>query len=231
MADNQNEFISTVFKTSVWLDKVIDSDSVEKYQEVKIAEFYGHCDMARISFPRGVSLYFPKLVKLFIIGQDIEKISREDLKGLENLETLCIERCGLKYLFQDMNDLEEISFNGNELEYVSSDLLLPIIKNDLKFVKFQGNKRIDAFFNKKRTVAGISILGLMAKIDAMCLEPLDDGFFIKNFTAKFSRKFTELWESGRGSDFKVKLRDLTEINIHKFVLITSMDTYFFLFDV
>lgn len=53
-------------------------------------------------FPRNLHKVFPNLQCLTVIGCDIEKISREDLVGLENLEFLILSNNKLTSLPDDL---------------------------------------------------------------------------------------------------------------------------------
>lgn len=101
--------------------------------------------------PRGLNLIFPNLISLEIYNCGLKEISRKDLIGLRQLRSLSVhknELTSLPYdLFVDKPNLKKIFFKDNKIEFMSSKLLEPIIKNDLEFVDFLNNPRIDEFFH------------------------------------------------------------------------------------
>lgn len=82
----------------------------------------------------------------------LEKISREDLQGLENTRSINVSRNQLKTLpddlFADMKKLSFINFEGNQLKRLSSRFLLPI-RHTLQFASFENNTKINEVFDKK----------------------------------------------------------------------------------
>lgn len=106
--------------------------------------------------PRSLHKIFPNLRHLLITQCDIEGFTREDLKGLENLEYLRVHGYYHKIsslpddLFADMKKLREVSFFAHSLERLSSRILLPI-KSTLEFANFynQRTNNQQCFNNRK----------------------------------------------------------------------------------
>jgi Leucine-rich repeat (LRR) protein len=98
-------------------------------------------------FPRGLSEIFPNLRVLGISYCGLKEISRGDLRGLENLDKLCLNNnklCTLPLdLFVRMNKLRVISLKDNELNFdlLSSKVLLPLVGNELEIVDFSREGR------------------------------------------------------------------------------------------
>lgn len=109
-------------------------------------------------------------------------------------------------LFADMKKLQSISFQQNNLGYVSSTLLRPI-KETLTSANFSGNPNIDVWF--KSTVVDFTMAQLKETIDQQCQEPLEDdpGFNINNFKEECYDGFASLWSSGSFSDFTISTAD------------------------
>lgn len=91
-------------------------------------------------FPRGLNKKFPNLKALMLKNSGLKEISMQDLIGLENLETLLFLSEKLESLpdnlLTHMRKLSRITFYRNELEFVSSTLLAPIINNEIKRIRF-----------------------------------------------------------------------------------------------
>ncbi|CRK97256.1 CLUMA_CG010652, isoform A [Clunio marinus] len=101
-------------------------------------------------FPQGLDEIFPNLKAVFIENCGLKSITQRDLMGLENIEMLRCDNNKItslpNNLFQNMNKLIEISFNGNDLQFMSSEVLRPILKNGLKSIDFSGNRSINAAY-------------------------------------------------------------------------------------
>lgn len=91
--------------------------------------------------PKNLHQVFPNLRHLRITQCDIEELTREDLKGLENLEDLDVYGYHHKItslpddLFADMKKLRDVTIFASHLEQLSSKILLPI-KSTLEFASF-----------------------------------------------------------------------------------------------
>jgi Leucine-rich repeat (LRR) protein len=166
-------------------------------------------------FPRGFGKIFPNLKSLIILKCGLKEISRDDLKGLENLEHLYLSNNELvslpSDLFCDMKKLKTISFNRNKLETMSSKLLEPINDVLLK-ADFYGNTKINSSFSFGST--DFSLEKLMNLIDNECDLP----FVEQPQKAEIVAKVVEsLWASRRFSDFTIVVGS-NEIPVHKNVL-------------
>lgn len=173
-------------------------------------------------FPRGLHKVFPSLTSLFIRNCGLKSISRRDLSGLENLTGLGIFSNQLtslpSNLLTNMRRLKNISFVGNKLENVSSQLLVPVRDNDLTYVDFRKNERINSVFGFTTSCYNVdSLEQLMKIIDTNCKQPAEDEQHLKAFVDKFSHGFKELWTTGQLSDFTI-VAGSREFRVHKNVL-------------
>lgn len=102
--------------------------------------------------PKNLLKQFPNLKCLSFYGCGIDELSRDDLKGLENLEY--IDFAGNKLtalpddLFADTTKVRFLYFNDNKLEWMSSKILIPI-KSSLELADFGANTKIDNYFDLK----------------------------------------------------------------------------------
>lgn len=123
-------------------------------------------------FPRGLHIIFPNLKIVSITSSRLKEISREDLVGLEKIEELQVSHNQLRSLpsnlFEGMKELTTVSFFNNKLMRLSSNILIPIVNNNLKKVDFRLNCNVNAFFSPQFT-ASISLDKLMAVIDNNCI--------------------------------------------------------------
>jgi hypothetical protein len=103
-------------------------------------------------FPRGLTRVFPNLKGVAVVGCNLLEISREDLRGLEDLKYIYLHSTKIQSLPEDlfvgMTKLQEISFMRNkELESgVTKKLFEPVISNGLNYVDLSWNKCVDAFY-------------------------------------------------------------------------------------
>jgi Leucine-rich repeat (LRR) protein len=166
-------------------------------------------------FPRGLGKVFPNLKTVLISNCGLKEISRDDLKGLENLEHLYLSNNELvslpSDLFCDMKKLKSIAFKRNKLERMSSKLLDPI-KNVLQYAEFYGNTKINSCFSYGSL--DFSLEKLMNLIDNDCELPFDE----QPSKAEIATEVVEsLWASRRFSDFIIVVGS-NEIPVHKSVL-------------
>ena len=130
--------------------------------------------------PRGFSKLFPNLVELHIEKGSLKTICQRDLDGLNNLELLSIEQNELTTLpddlFRNTLKLKNISFSQNKIEFVSSKLFEPIMKNNFQYINFRWNRKIDVFYHPQisynmNKIHVSSVAELMDIIDAKCSKP------------------------------------------------------------
>lgn len=99
-------------------------------------------------FPRGLGKLFPNLRIFEITSCDLTEIKRDDLVGVEHLEEFIVSSNQLTSLPSDlffgMQKLKIITFRNNKLESIGSNILEPLIKNDLTDIDFRGNVKINA---------------------------------------------------------------------------------------
>jgi hypothetical protein len=124
--------------------------------------------------PKGLNTMLPNLTAVYVINCGLKTVSREDLVGFKNVETLCLTKNELTSLpddlFRDMPKLKRIFCENNKIEYMSSKLLKSIEGNELDFVDFRGNTNIDDYFAICLKGISKSMEELMQIIDAQCLE-------------------------------------------------------------
>lgn len=175
-------------------------------------------------FPRGLQKIFPNMEHLSISSCGLQSISREDLKGLGDiLESAYFDYNELTSLpddlFEDMQMLKEISFEGNELVSVKSTLLKPILEL-LIFVDFCDNVNIDAFYGPG---SDLTKEDLMKLIDRQCkgFFEVESASILQTNTQESQRKFVngfaELWKMGNLSDFTI-ITKTKQFRVHKTVL-------------
>jgi BTB/POZ domain/Leucine rich repeat len=196
-------------------------------------------------FPRGLFKFFPNMTKVHIVDCGLKKITREDLIGLEQLEELYLSKNKLRLLPQDlfigMNKLKVIRFDGNDLNFslLSSKVLLPVVGNDLESVDFssEGRNHTKLIFCPGHKDSVESIQELMSVIDkkrvnTIEVEPIDPEAknpvndkskksVNRTFGEKLCERFSDLWSSGRYSDFIIiggKNEAWKKFHVHKCVL-------------
>lgn len=172
--------------------------------------------------PRGLLSSFPQLTFVSVCNCDLKSICREDLVEYHNLEVFFATFNKLttlpSNLFIDKPKLKKISFRNNHLEFVSSQLLEPIIDNGLLYASFSSNTKIDAdFFPASPT--GVSLKQLMLLIDTQCSRPPGDGRVTENmYKNNLINSVAKLWKLGRFSDFTIVVNSLKKFKVHKNVL-------------
>lgn len=131
--------------------------------------------------PKGLIDNFPNFRSLVIRRCGLKEISRRDLIGLENLMDLQLPSNQLTLLpinlIANMKQLKTVSFRNNQLEYVSSEMLSPILTNGLQLVVFSLNKALNSSFKALPDKAGpkhvLSIENLIEEIDEQCKSPVE----------------------------------------------------------
>lgn len=181
----------------------------------------------------------------------MKEISREDLTGFEHLQVFSARNNQLTSLPDDLfinkPKLNQVDLISNKLEYLSSKLLQPIVKNDLKVVDIRTNTRVDVAFWNGQHIHGpmpfgkyvTSIEELMRIIDAQCLQPIASNnpisleseqklsFHQQN---KLTEGFKKLWASGNLSDFVIIVNGSKEFRVHKLVLAVQSVVFAAMFD-
>lgn len=168
-------------------------------------------------FPIGLSDIFPNLFALSIQNCGLKFITGEDLNGLEQLQTLNVDKNCLESLpcdlFLKMKNLKKINFTKNNLEFFSSQVLRPIMKS-LIYASFQMNKTINAIYCRRLNTSVASFEELMKMIDVKCSKPVEEEDY--PLSVDVLRVFKELWISHGLSDFCIKV-GLKEFSVHKVV--------------
>lgn len=123
-------------------------------------------------FPRGLPWIFPNLRKLNLFRTGLQAINRADLIGFQDLESLCMVANKLKMLpsdlFHGMTKLKHIAFSGNQIEFMSSDILKPIMNNADMYIDFLLNKNFPAIPSTPTST------GVRKIIDEKCIKPTED---------------------------------------------------------
>lgn len=116
-----------------------------------------------------------------------------------------------------MPKLKVIWFDRNKLRCLNSKLLEPIMNNDLKWISFKENERINDIFFPGCSIG--TVKDLMNIIDEKCdppIEPLKEVFY-----EKLAKGFEGMWLSGEFSDFTI-FTETKKLRVHKSILsITS----------
>lgn len=179
-------------------------------------------------FPRKLHEIFPNLTHLEISDSGFKTISAEDLIGLENLLEFSIINTDLTTLpddlFANMPNLKAIWFSNNKIEFATSKLLKPFIGRSIDTFQLDGNTAIDEYYvaNHAKTLEG-----LMKMIDEKCKKPKKK---LQNFNEKRSNYFTDLWRTGRFSDFTVSVGDRS-FRAHKSILSLNSSVFANVFEV
>ncbi|CRL01863.1 CLUMA_CG015236, isoform A, partial [Clunio marinus] len=167
-------------------------------------------------FPQGLNKIFPNLKAVGIHNCGLKSITRRDLDGLENIQILWCSKNKIASLpdnlFRNMNKLNAISFRDNDLQFMSSEVLMPILKNGLKLVDFRRNRSIDAVYCDSSYTQKIngnkvdSLVQLMAMIFEKCDKPNkkdEQTLSNKKLQDIKTEGFNELWTTGRFSDITI----------------------------
>ncbi|CRK99760.1 CLUMA_CG013017, isoform A [Clunio marinus] len=221
----RNQYMSYIFSSSITKPNTIIRTINGKHLEGKSdedVEAIWFKDTTVNYFPQGLNKIFPNLKTVIIHDCRLKSITQRDLVGLENIRRL---RCASNKisslpddLFENMNKLIDISFYENDLQFMSSEVLKPILKNGLKFVDFRENRSIGVAYcessykytyiaNKNKVD---SVAKLMAMIDEKC-------------------GFKEFWITGRMSDITI-VTDTEKFKAHKFVLALQSSVFTSIFE-
>ncbi|CRL04214.1 CLUMA_CG017310, isoform A [Clunio marinus] len=192
-------------------------------------------------FPQGLNKIFPNLKAVIIHKCGLKSITQRDLVGLESIERLSCENNKITSLadnrFANMNKLIDISFKNNDLHSMSSELLKPLLNNDLEFVDFSGNRSIDAVYCDSSYTHILSrnnvdsIAKLMAMIDEKCDKSMKDEQTqtITQRTDLKTEGFKEHWTTGRFSDITI-VTDTELFKAHKIVLAVQSSVFTSIFE-
>lgn len=195
-------------------------------QDVEAVEFK---DTIVEYFPRGLNKIFPGLIALRINNCGLLEITRDDLKGLEDLEMLNLAKNELislaDDLLEDMSKLKVIRCDENQIRYMSSKVIKPVM-NTVEIVNFSKNKKIDSFSinSYSSNYHSIPVEELMQKIDVSCDPPLLVKTSNDDFRIKFAKGFESLWLNGQLSDFTINV-GAKKFLVHKNVLAISSSRF------
>jgi BTB/POZ domain len=173
-------------------------------------------------FPRGLAEIFPALKKLSIRQCGLRSVTRDDLKGLENLEDLSLCANPLQWLPSNLF----VGMTKLKLERISSKILEPIANNRLDLVSFDSNTKINSLFGRQHYRTTKTLRELMEVIDKNCDKPDEDEEMLsevyeqEDFDRDFVNGFKDLWKTKKFSDFIVVVGS-EEFAVHKNVLATQ----------
>ena len=180
-------------------------------------------------FPRGLSPTFPRLTNLVVGSCELIEISRKDFEGLGNLEFLDLTTNELKSLpndlFVETPKLQWIFLKSMKIERLSSKIFDPLNKKNLKVFSLSGNPAINMYFQQGSKT---TLEDFMKAIDKKFLPPMEEPLFEPRQppTKPENRfhKFEEYFETGKFSDFTIKVRD-KEHRIHKNILAAQSSVF------
>ena len=187
---------------------------------------YFACAYMRLSYlPAGLNAHFPNLNHLNLNYCGLRAISRKDLFGLEKLECLRLIGNSLSVLpndlFNDLTELKYIDFSLNKITRASSKLFLPLRKDDLQQVSFAGNPTINDCYIKDKYN---TMENLMEDLDEKCEQ------LFSMFTESHSKAFGKLFETGKLSDFTIKVGVDGLFKVHKSILAIQSPVFDTMFD-
>lgn len=168
--------------------------------------------------PKNLDRKFPNIKFVSFWRCGIEKISRNDLNGLENVEYIDFQLNQLRMLpdnlFADMKKLREIRFADNKLEWLSSKLLRPI-EATLEVADFRNNTKIDEYFDRQYKCFN-DLAELKRIIDVNCLPTLclESSTVQGSHAVKVFEKLHRFKITNEFSDFTIKLQG-KEFRIHR----------------
>lgn len=103
--------------------------------------------------PKGIHLHLRNLLHLDVSRCRIESVTREDLEGLEKLESLLMADNALTSLPDDLfigfTEMETVDFSGNYIDALSSEVFKPVA-GSLEVANFKGNSGIDIVFSLRQ---------------------------------------------------------------------------------
>lgn len=101
-------------------------------------------------FPIGLAQPFSNLRALEMNRCGLKRITKDDLKGFEMLNDIFFDGNELEYLpgdlLSDFKYLKEVSFHGNHIKYIGAGFLDNV---QLDYAAFRGNININCFYSKK----------------------------------------------------------------------------------
>lgn len=97
------------------------------------------------NFPKNLHEFFPDLMAIQIISCGLKSLSFDDVKHYANLKSLWLPLNNIEVLeaglFSLNLKLEKLTFYGNKLKIIDSNVLKPL--TSLKFASFQKNSCVD----------------------------------------------------------------------------------------
>lgn len=178
------------------------------------------------NFPEGIAKIFPNLTNLNLWQCGLKRITTQDLIHFEHLELICLDRNNLKSLPNDLfvalPKVRWIYCCDNQIESLSAKLLEPI-KNELIYVSFARNAKIDAVFDRGNEKKN-SMADFLAQIDQKCTQSCQQFLQSTELVQSRAKKIDEILRSRKFSDFTIKLRD-REFKVHKFLFAAQSSVF------
>lgn len=177
-------------------------------------------------FPEGIAKIFPNLTNLNLWKCGLKTIATRDLVEFENLELICLDNNNLKSLPSDLfvalPKVRWIYCCDNKIESLSAKLLEPI-RNQLIYVSFARNAKIDAVFDRGSKEKN-SMDDFLSQIDQKCTQTLEQSLQSTELVQSRRKKIDEILRSRKFSDFTIRLRD-KEFKVHKFMLAAQSSVF------
>lgn len=107
---------------------------------------------------------------------------------------------------------------------MSSNLLQPIMKNDLEIIDFTKNPRIDVFYEPVARGSVKTVAELMKIIDNQCLRPGRDETF-NQLLKNHLKNFGNLLASGKFADFTINVKGIEIFKCHKCILAAQSEDF------
>ena len=180
-------------------------------------------------FPRGLASIFANIKNVKMINCAIKEISREDFKGLVNLEYLDLSYNKLRSLpndlFVETPNLQWIHLSDNDILRLSSKIFEPLHKKIIKEFFLAKNRTVDMNYEQG---GKITFEAFLNKIDLQCLPPIEK-CLNKPLEPPIGHhrrfpKYEEYFVTGKFSDFTIKVRN-KEYKVHKIVLAAQSSVF------
>ena len=190
-------------------------------EDVRVVLFF---DSTVYFFPRGLSNTFNNLTNLILVDCGLKEITKNDLAGFQNVESLTLDNNQIRILpvdlFTDMLKLERVSFMNNQLQSFSVDVLKNMPRK-LRTANFSNNPCIDATYCAHKSVMVNDFEDLTNFVKIHRLEKKQK----EQLTSRVVKYFKSLWgslfcvDSIVYCDADIKGFDMA-FNVHRIVLST-----------
>lgn len=195
-------------------------------EDVRVILFF---DSTVFYFPQGLSNTFSNLTHLVLVDCGLKEITKNDLAGFQNVESLTLDNNQLRSLpadlFTDLPKLERVSFNNNQLQNLSAEVLKNMSVK-LRTANFNKNPCIDASYCAHKSVMVNNLEDLSDFVKIHRLEKKQK----EQLTSRVTKYFRSLWGCVNFSDgviscdSEIKGFEMT-FNVHRIVLSTNCPTF------